>query len=84
MCTWEGCDKPPKHKHTARDGEVWSNLCDTHEIALCHAQSLPHRFMFPAWVKAQGGSQIAAQRSLSRDARVAEALAKLLIDSVGL
>lgn len=71
-CTFEGCTRPAVHENKAKDGKVWSNLCDDHNRQLNDAISAgsgPAKIV-SLWVKCQGGSKKAADRVMEDFPRV--------------
>jgi len=66
-CTWKGCDAEATHPQIAKDGEEWANLCDEHhtEVELAIKSMVPKRLL-RAWIRAQGGSKLAAARMVKR------------------
>lgn len=69
-CTWEKCPEVATVPQTAKDGEMWANLCQAHHDEL--EASINRLFTDPGrnaikrhlrdWIKAQGGSKAAAKR----------------------
>lgn len=61
-CTWASCKREASHPQTAADGAVWANLCEQHDKELSDAVAAGPPRLLVAWVKAQGGPKMAAQR----------------------
>lgn len=66
-CTWINCESEAKYPQIAEDGDVWANLCDTHNQELDSSlDSTNPKILLSVWVKAQGGAKRAAQRTLGQ------------------
>lgn len=64
-CTWVGCVKEATQPQVAQDTSVWANLCGDHHRELVRAVTDARpQVLLPAWIKAQGGAKVAAQRLL--------------------
>jgi hypothetical protein len=70
QCTWVDC-KDIGYPQFAKDGERWALLCDAHKAELDDAYpseeiGIPFNpaKAISTWIKAQGGSKIAASRTL--------------------
>jgi predicted HicB family RNase H-like nuclease len=64
-CTWVDCESDKAAPQKALDGEVWARLCPEHRAALDAAVVRSGASLFSAWVKAQGGSEVASMRCCS-------------------
>lgn len=64
-CTWQNCTNPFKCVYKSQSGEVWARLCAEHDeiIKVAIKDAEPKRLL-SCYIKAQGGSKVAAQRTM--------------------
>jgi hypothetical protein len=62
-CTWVGCRLGARNPQIAKDGEVWANLCDSHDAALSKTiKEFNVKAVLRDWVRAGGGAKKMAAR----------------------
>lgn len=58
-CTWVDCDEVAEHPQIGDSGNMWANLCSTHNKEL-EDNLLDAKGILRCWIKASGGAKILA------------------------
>ena len=64
-CSWKDCQATGYYKQIAKDGEVWSILCEFHDNMLTKAiESGDPKAIVSTWAKAHGNAKNFAKRMM--------------------